>query len=96
MVTEDLREKEMIFVPIQKYDHWSLIVVKPKTKSIEYFDSIWGRRKSSTAPRLLKQFMERYYHDKGERVNFNIRIRDDAPLQGNGVECGVFVSMWKG
>ena len=26
-----------------------------------------------------------------ESVNFNIRIRNDAPLQGNGVDCGVFV-----
>ena len=53
-----------------------------------------GRRKSTAAPGLLKQFMERYYHDKGERVNFNIRIRDDAPLQGNGVDCGVFVCQY--
>ena len=42
-ITEDLRGKEMIFVPIQKDDHWSLIAVKPKTKLIEYFDSILGR-----------------------------------------------------
>merc|ERR1711874_441307 len=64
-IKEDLRRKEMIFVPIQKNDHWSLIAVKPKTKVIEYFDSILGRRKSSDAPRILKQFMEKYYHDKG-------------------------------
>ena len=56
-ITEDLRGKEMIFVPIQKDNHWSLIVVKPKTKSIEYFDSILGRRKSTAAPGLKKQFM---------------------------------------
>ena len=35
-IKEDLRRKEMVFVPIQKADHWSLIVVNPKTKLIEY------------------------------------------------------------
>ena len=93
-IKEDLRRKEMIFIPIQKDDHWSLIVVKPKTKLIEYFDSILGRRKSSDAPRILKQFMEKYYHEKGESASFNIRIREDAPLQGNGVDCGVFVCQY--
>ena len=93
-IKEDLRSKEMVFVPIQKADHWSLIVVKPKTKLIEYFDSIWGSRRSSNAPRILKQFMEKYYHDKGESASFNIRIREDAPLQGNGVDCGVFICQY--
>ncbi|MEL7079400.1 MAG: Ulp1 family isopeptidase, partial [Cyanobacteria bacterium J06582_2] len=93
-IKEDLRRKEMIFVPIQKDDHWSLIAVKPKTKVIEYFDSILGRRKSSDAPRILKQFMEKYYHDKGESASFNIKIREDAPLQENGVDCGVFVCQY--
>ena len=93
-IKEDLREKEIIFVPIEKDDHWSLIAVKTRTKTVEYFDSILGRRRSSAAPRVLKQFMEKYYQDKGESITFNIRIREDAPLQGNGVDCGVFVCQY--
>ena len=38
--------------------------------------------------------MERYYKDRGEDVNFGDRVREDAPVQGNGVDCGVFVCQY--
>ena len=35
--------------------------------------------------------MERHHSTNGEEVKYKIRIRKDAPLQENGVDCGVFV-----
>merc|ERR1712055_699461 len=38
-----------------------------------------------------KKYMEDYYKDRGETVIFRIRRRNDAPLQENGYDCGVFL-----
>ena len=35
--------------------------------------------------------MERYCEEKGKEVTFSTKIREDAPTQGNNVDCGVFV-----
>ena len=39
----------------------------------------------------MKRFIEHYYRKRGEEQTFKINIRDDAPIQDNGVDCGVFV-----
>merc|ERR1712102_219386 len=39
----------------------------------------------------MKIFIEKYYRRRGEEVTFSIKIREDAPIQENGVDCGVFV-----
>ena len=90
-IKEDLRAKEIIFFPVNHQHHWSLIAVEINKKTVNYFDSIRGSRNSSSAPRIIKDYMERYYKDKGEEVTFRIKIRKDAPLQENSVDCGVFV-----
>ena len=91
---EDLREKQLIFFPIHKLHHWSLIVVDTATKVINYLDSLEGSRATSSAPRTMKSFIERYYRERGEEAVFEIRIRQDAPVQENGVDCGVFVCQY--
>ena len=91
---EDLRENKLIFFPIHKLNHWSLIVVDTATKVINYLDSLEGSRINSSAPRTIKTFMERYYRERGEETVFKIKIRQDAPLQENGVDCGVFVCQY--
>ena len=90
-IKSDLREKDLIFCPVHKQDHWTLIVVEVSTKSVHYLDSIVGSREKSPAPGLIKRYMEAYYRQLGEVVHFKIRIRKDAPIQQNGVDCGVFV-----
>ena len=91
---EDLRENQLLLFPIHKLHHWSLIVVDTATKVINYLDSIEGSRATSSAPRTMKTFMERYYRERGEEAVFKIRIRPDAPVQENSVDCGVFVCQY--
>ena len=86
----DLRTKDLIICPINKNHHWTLIVIDTNRKRINYFDSLRGSRKSSGAPKLIKRFIESYYKKKGEDVVFMIKIRQDTPVQTNGVDCGVF------
>ena len=93
-ITEDIRLKDLILFPIHKHDHWSLVAVETSTKIVHYYDSIIGRRKSAAAPWMMKNFIEWYYKDKGEDVPFRVKIREDAPVQGNGVDCGVFVCQY--
>ena len=87
----DLREKENILIPICKNDHWRLIHVDTKQKVVFYLDSIIGSRKNASAPRIIKEFMENYYKEKGDTCQFKIKVRWDIPCQHNGVDCGVFL-----
>ena len=87
----DLRQCEIILCPIHKNDHWSLVSIDNKAGIIEYYDSIIGNRKASNAPRIMKRYMEEYYKRWGEKKVFKIKVREDAPIQENGVDCGVFV-----
>lgn len=90
---EDLREKDLIMFPVHEGQHWSLVVVDTKRKSVDYYDSIRGSRKSSPAPRILKTFIENYYRLKGQEVQFSTK-RQEVPIQTNGVDCGVFTCQY--
>jgi len=87
---EDLREKDLILCPIHRADHWSLVAIDTRTKTVNYLDSLQGSRNISPAPGIMKKFIEKYYRDKGETVKFKVKVRKDAPVQGNGFDCGVF------
>ena len=95
-VKEDLRMKDLIFFPIhnERMFHWSLIAVETSTKTVNYFDSLERERIFSPAPKTIKQFMEKHYRDRGETVTFKIKRRQDAPLQENGYDCGVFLCQY--
>ena len=95
-VQEDLRMKDLIFFPIhnERLVHWSLISVETSTKTVNYFDSLERERIFSPAPKTIKQFMEKHYKDRGETVTFKIKRRQDAPLQENGYDCGVFLCQY--
>lgn len=93
-IKEDIRGKEVILIPIHHSHHWSLVYIDVKGRTIHYLDSLEGSRNTSSAPGLLKRFMEAYHREKGEEVKYKIRIRRDAPLQHNGVDCGVFICQY--
>ena len=90
-IKEDLRSKESIFIPICKNDHWRLVHIDTRKKLVSYLDSIVGARKASNAPGLMKMFIEKYFEEKGDPQRFKIKIRDNIPVQQNGVDCGVFL-----
>jgi len=82
-----LLEVERVFVPVHESAHWSLVVVSPVARAIEYFDSLGGsgtrhvgRVKAWLAQELGPAWVEREW-----------AVRDSpSPRQANGLDCGVF------
>ena len=62
--------------------------------SVHYFDSLAGSRHLSAAPGMMKRYMEEQHRKIGEETEYTISVREDAPLQYNGVDCGVFVCQY--
>jgi hypothetical protein len=90
---KDLKRVDTIFIPVNPGVHWTLLVVSPSKRSIEYFDSLSGSRPSPTnnvytdnVKKWLKQEMGTEYND----AEWTVRIRNDGPQQNNGYDCGVF------
>ena len=93
-IPEDLLEKDLILFPIHNLSHWSLVVVDTGSKTIHYLDSLIGSRQNSAAPWTMKEYMEKLHREKGEAAVYKIQIREDAPYQTNGVDCGVFLCQY--
>ena len=90
----DLLKKELIFFPIHHLDHWSLIIIETGSRTVHYFDSLEGSRRNSSAPGIMKRYIEKQHQKMGEEAVYRVNIREDAPLQHNGVDCGVFVCQY--
>ena len=92
-IKEDLTESDIVLVPIHKDDHWTLISVVIRERKIEYYDSILSTRHYSNAPKVFRNFFNRYFAEKNKDAGFKVDIRKDAPVQGNGHDCGIFVCL---
>lgn len=93
-IKEDITTKDMVVFPIHSGEHWTLIVVEPHKKTVQYLDSLKVSRNFSSAPRVIKAFMERRHREKGEESEYRIKIRENIPQQTNGVDCGVFACQY--
>ena len=90
-IKEDLTSKEIILIPINKMDHWTLVVYDTQKSTLTYYDSILGTRSSSNALKVMKRFLLQHLGKKGKTVTVKTTIDSKAPLQSNSYDCGVFV-----
>ena len=90
-IKEDLEEKDMIFIPINKLEHWSLVVFRVKEKLLTYYDSILGTRKTSNALKKMKRFFTKYFTIKRKEIKIITKVEERASLQANSYDCGVFL-----
>ena len=90
-IKTDLTLGGIVVIPIHYEDHWSLVTVHIEERKILYYDSILGSRHRSSGPRIFKRFFETYFERRGKKETFIVKIMNNAPLQGNGYDCGVFV-----
>ncbi|KAI9828083.1 MAG: hypothetical protein M1832_003610 [Thelocarpon impressellum] len=83
----DLLKAERIFVPVHQGAHWTLLVVSPLSKTIEYFDSLGGSSRSfvDNITKWLKNELGDRFVPEEWRV-----LATQSPRQTNGVDCGVF------
>lgn len=85
---EALLEVDTVYIPVHNSAHWTLMVVKPTEKSIEYFDSL-----GSASPRhvaIVKDWLRgelsaRYVEEEW------LVVPTVSPQQDNGSDCGVFL-----
>ena len=84
---KNLENVEKIFIPVHEGSHWTLLVVSPVLKTIEYFDSLGGApdRYVANTKAWLAQEMGRAWKEADWEV-----IDSTSPRQNNGKDCGVF------
>ncbi|KAH0294724.1 cysteine proteinase, partial [Aureobasidium sp. EXF-3399] len=94
---DKLLQCKRIFFPVNPGNHWSLLVVRPDTHTIEYLDSLDvgysdTNRKSARYIKLARQWLEMelgkdYVADQWKEVDRR------SAIQNNGSDCGVFTCL---
>ncbi|MCJ1441651.1 MAG: Smt3-specific protease [Stictis urceolatum] len=86
---ESLLSTDYVFIPVNPNNiHWTLLVVMPSRRKVEYFDSMHG---SSTTPlNRIKQWLKFELKDKFVEEEWKF-CEGVSPTQTNGSDCGVFV-----
>lgn len=85
-----LEQVERVFIPVHQGAHWTLLVVSPMARTIEYFDSMGGRADSyiRNAKLWLEQEMGKAWRE--EEWSVPTGTQGAGPRQTNGSDCGVF------
>lgn len=85
---KSLMEVDSVFVPICKGSHWTVGVVRPVAKTIEYFDSFGNG--SARFETLMRSWLRFQLGDSYTEKDWTALHTECAP-QSNGYDCGVFV-----
>ncbi|KAI5291806.1 Smt3-specific protease [Ascosphaera acerosa] len=79
---------DTVFVPVHHHAHWTLLIVRPKARTIEYLDSLGGV--SAYHVRCIQIWLAEElgncYHDAEWRV-----LQTISAQQNNSSDCGVFL-----
>lgn len=87
---EDLLKVERVFIPVHQGAHWTLLVVSPLARTIEYFDSMGGRADSYI--RNAKLWLREELGKSWKEGEWSVPTGSfgAGPRQLNGSDCGVF------
>lgn len=87
---KNLLDAEYVFIPVHEGAHWTLLVVCPMRRTIEYFDSYHGngRRHTDRVKTWLKQELGSEY----KATEWTVWDDAGSPSQANAKDCGVFVA----
>ncbi|XP_037958920.1 uncharacterized protein LOC119688313 [Teleopsis dalmanni] len=93
----DIFKKDIILIPVFVNGvHWSLAIIHLKNKSIKYYDS--KGLPNSKVLNALEEYLKEESLDKQKKKmdtsGFVIESEEDAPLQINDNDCGVFTCMF--
>ena len=87
---KQMKNVERIFMPVNcNNNHWTLLVISPKFKTIEYFDSMHGP--SAQMLGNAKKMVEHNLGDEFVEREWKV-VNVQGPTQLNGSDCGVFVN----
>jgi hypothetical protein len=89
---KNLLEAELIFLPVCRGNHWTLVVVKPKERIIEYMDSLSNKREDHSKIKVALDWIS-YELGKDFDMSEWRSVFNRSPQQNNGEDCGAFVIM---
>ena len=84
---KNLENVERVLIPVHEAAHWTLLVISPIRKTIEYFDSLSGspdRYIRNAKAWLAQELGSAWKEDEWEVVD------STSPQQNNSKDCGVF------
>ena len=76
----------LIVIPICHNAHWTLAIVYPNDREIEFYDSMHYRQQPNILFHSCKTFMEKVLG-----FDLSVIIREDLPHQKNLTDCGVYI-----
>jgi hypothetical protein len=83
-----LLQVDCLLIPInQGSSHWTLMVLMPSKKVVEYFDSFGGSGQKYLS--IMREYLRQELGDKFVEEDWKFR-HGISPLQTNGSDCGVF------
>ncbi|KAL4949118.1 hypothetical protein BDW69DRAFT_188616 [Aspergillus filifer] len=84
----NLLKAELVFIPVHNNSHWTMIIVSPRARTIEHYDSLG---KGS------RQFVSKVKGWIEKELGPDLYVEDEwktpivqSPQQDNGSDCGVF------
>ncbi|KAJ5782670.1 Peptidase C48 SUMO/Sentrin/Ubl1 [Penicillium paradoxum] len=85
---EGLLDVDTVFIPVHESSHWTLMVVRPVERTIEYLDSLGSRglRQVKNIKQWLRGELGPKYKDEEWTVLPSVSSQQD-----NGSDCGVFL-----
>ncbi|NWR81808.1 SENP2 protease, partial [Centropus unirufus] len=91
----DLFKQDLILIPVHLMEHWTLVVIDTRKKTIKYFDSV-GLDGSRICKTLFKYLQEESWETRKLELNssewtLHSMEPHEIPQQWNGSDCGVFV-----
>lgn len=87
---DKLLEVDSVFVPICSGNHWTIGVVRPIAKTIEYFDSMGGQYMTKPFVQTMQEWLRFQLGDKYIEDEWTVP-QTGCAAQHNGFDCGVFV-----
>ncbi|RCI12112.1 hypothetical protein L249_0021 [Ophiocordyceps polyrhachis-furcata BCC 54312] len=81
-------EVETILLPICDQAHWTMLVVRPGQKTVMHLDSL-NPQGSPAFTTLAMSWIKEFLQDKFVAADWKV-VREEAPAQTNGYDCGVF------
>ncbi|CZS89652.1 related to Ubl-specific protease [Rhynchosporium agropyri] len=83
-----LLEVDTVFIPICRGAHWTIALVRPIAKTIEYLDSMGGQ--GTDVISVLTKWVKHQLGSKYDASEWKFP-RTSCAYQSNGYDCGVFV-----
>ena len=87
---KDMLGCEYVFVPVHVGgNHWTMLIISPARKTVEYFDS-FGHDGSVYTNAIMKYLGEELKEAGFDQDEWRVWSKAGSAVQMNGVDCGVF------